>query len=258
MHRRAWTWLVVAIWACGDSPNSPGTPVADAGDGDGDEVDSDAGDPMDADAGDDSDGGQPSLPIDAGEDCQVFVADPLIDHSCFHAVVGPYEERDFTASSAVLDVSNAHTAFLLTLPAVEGGYQATMGYYAQNPGGYAFFSAPTVELSIVRDGTEQELPVFTAHDTELCPELPWVQAFQLATGHHTLRLKSPTPESTLVIEWMDEGGKAEYGYRSACPLPPRPDAGAEPRDDGGVSQDGGDSDTGDAATEDGGDETPML
>jgi hypothetical protein len=179
------------------------------------------------------DGGRPSVPIDAGQGCDLLVADPLIEHSCFHAMVGPYRERDLTAASDAQEVNRPHTAFLLTLPHAGNAYEATVRYDARVSGGYAFFSSRELELSIERQGTQQPLPFFSRHATEICSELPWVQAHQLAAGTHLLRVRSQSAQATLVVEFMDEG-PSESSYRASCATPPRPDGGAASERDGGA------------------------
>lgn len=170
------------------------------------------------------DGALPAVPIEAGAGCEVYVADPLIEHACFHALEGPYRDRVIDGGSHAADLSRAHTAFRLVLPASGENYEASLRYAARFSGGYALFTSSRVELTFA-GGQGHASPSFAEHDTEICPELPWVRGFRLKAGEHHLRLQSPTREVTVVIEFMDEGA-TESSYRVDCAPVGRSDAGA--------------------------------
>lgn len=179
------------------------------------------------------DGSLPSVPIEAGTGCDLYVADPLIAHSCFHATVGPYRDRVLDVSASATEVSRAHTAFRLVLPPSGEGYSASVRYDARFSGGYALFTSPHVEMVLSRGEGAAGISSFADHDTEICPELPWVEAFQLAAGEHWLRIQSAVPDVMLVIEFMDDGA-VENSYRTSCAQPDSftmPDARADGPDD---------------------------
>lgn len=199
-------------------------------------------------------GADASLPkpaLDAGRDCDIFVADSLIEHACFHAVDGPFRDREATSdalNTASVEVNRAHTAFRIRLPEAEAGFAGRVSYEARWAGGYALFTDPAVEVS-VDEGKAPILP-FSKHETELCGALPWVSAYLLRAGVHELLLRSDVPDVVLVAEYMDEGEVSD-GYRFECPdqVRPRLDAGPQSAD---ASTDAGSPAGWDAATSDSG------
>lgn len=154
---------------------------------------------------------------DAG--CRVFVADALIEHSCFHALSGPFRDVDAEAdgAGAAPDVSRAHTAFQLRLaPDGAGAFRADLRYHARADAAYAIFMSAPSTLSVEAGGAALE--PFLAHETELCPELPDVLGYELSEGDHEIAVSSEHADVTLVIESMDEGS-VEDGYRFDCEKP---------------------------------------
>jgi len=173
------------------------------------------------------------VPIDAGSGCAIYVADPLIEHSCFHAQMGPFRDREVPSAKGVpiVEVSRAHTAFNLKLAPDGERYGGSVRYDVRLPGAYAFFVSTQAVLSVVESEGGGEVTAFSAHDTEICSLLPRVQAFSLDGTSYTLRIESDRPDIVLVIEYMDEGA-LENSYRTQC--------------DGSQAVDGGDGGSGDA------------
>lgn len=182
----------------------------------------------------------PTLAVDAGADCAIFVADPLIDHSCFHALMGPFRDRDLSAPGAELqEVNRAHTAFQLKLAAEGEHFVGTVRYDVRAAGGHAFFASASVSLVLHQGDSSAAVAAFATHDTELCPELPLVGAYSLSATSYTVQIDSNRPDVTLVIEYMDEGA-LDGSYRVEC---------ADPRQlDGGVQPDSQDANANDAGS----------
>ncbi|MET0341381.1 MAG: hypothetical protein ABW252_10280 [Polyangiales bacterium] len=156
---------------------------------------------------------------DAGAGCRTLVSDALIEHACFHARGGPY--RDLTASTEAIDVSRAHTAFRVTLaPGSAGGYTARLAYRARTTGAYALFASSGARLA--RADPAAPSP-FSAHPTELCPELPQVAGHTLTAGLHEIIVTSDQPSAMVVFESLEEGG-VEDAYRVVCDGAPTPPA----------------------------------
>ncbi len=219
MHRNLLLALSAVLAACSEARPSLGSGDADATDASSNPI-------AVLDAG--------TLPtFDGGKDCETFVSDALIEHSCFHAIIGPFRDRAADVdANGVTEVNRAHTAFRIALPKVGTGYAGMLRYQARWSGAYAFFTSPQIEVAFP-GSTSASIP-FAEHETELCPELPWVRAFLLGKGEHTVMLRSAVPEVVLVVEYMDEG-TVDDGYRFECPEQVRPsiDAGFEEDSDAG-------------------------
>jgi hypothetical protein len=191
------------------------------------------------------------LSPDGGDACKRFVSDTLIDHACFHELMGPHLERAAGAheTASGIDIDRAHTSFRVRLPAsADGRYRGLLTYQARVAGDHAIFTrsgAPRV----VRAGRALE-PRFT-HATEICAVLPRVDVYALEPQRYTVELESDGPEVVMVVEPMNEGA-LEDAYRFECGARPRPerDASVSRLDGGGGGLDATSAET--SASGDGG------
>jgi hypothetical protein len=152
---------------------------------------------------------------DAGEGCQAFVSDSLIEHACFHELMGPHQERTAgeTTADRAADVDRPHTAFHVRLPALaSGGYRGRVSYQARIAGEFAVFTRDGA-VSLMQHNNPQA-PKFT-HRTEICQALPEVAVYALQAQAYTLEIASDRPDVALVIEFMNEGA-FEDAYRIEC------------------------------------------
>jgi hypothetical protein len=159
--------------------------------------------------------------VDAGEGCTTFVSDSLIQHACFHELMGPYAERSAGASASAtdIDLDRAHTSFRVALPPrLEGGYGGFVRYQARFNGGYAIF-AREARVRVSAQGTL--VAAAMTHATEVCSVLPTVSVYSLSPQTYALEVTSDVPSVVLVIEYMDEGTVAD-AYRVECDAVPRP------------------------------------
>ena len=160
------------------------------------------------------------IPADAGQGCNVYVSDSLIQHACFHELMGPYAERTAgtTSTESGVDLDRAHTSFRVSLPArSEGGYGGFLNYRARFAGGYAIFArGATVRVS----AESTPLSASMTHATEICAPLPHVSVYTLAQRNYTLEVTSDVRDVVLVVEYMDEGTVAD-AYRIECNAAPR-------------------------------------
>jgi hypothetical protein len=239
-RRRSWSSLLIfaAASACGDDVDA--SPV----DGSVPQPDSDA---------QTMDGSMTATP-DAGAGCRTFVSDSLIDHACFHELMGPHVERTAGADPAAsgIDVDRAHTSFRVRLAATSGGrFAGVLTYQARSPGDYAIFSRDA-SVRVKQQGTALERSF--SHATEICPVLPAVDVYALAQQTYTLELESDRADVVLVLEYMNEGA-VDDAYRVECDSRPRPprdatvftldaasldaSAGLDADDEGGAQADAG-------------------
>ncbi|HEX5659382.1 MAG TPA: hypothetical protein VFX59_19440 [Polyangiales bacterium] len=163
----------------------------------------------------------PTTP-DAGAGCATFVSDSLIDHACFHELMGPHLDRVAGAAQGApsIDVDRAHTAFHVRLPEkAGGGYAGVLAYRPRASGEFAVFTRDG-KLRI-RQQDQALAPRFT-HDTEICAVLPSVSVYALQAQSYTLELESDREHVALIIESMSEG-TVQDAYRIACASRPRLD-----------------------------------
>jgi hypothetical protein len=158
---------------------------------------------------------------DAGQNCRTFVSDSLIQHACFHELMGPHAERTASADAVAsgVEVNRAHTSFRVRLPArPQGGFGGVVTYQARFAGAYAIFARGGDVRVSAQDG-----PVTARfeHDTQICAVLPAVSVYSLAAQSYALELSSAQADVVLVIESMDEGTVAD-AYRTDCTAGPRP------------------------------------
>lgn len=132
---------------------------------------------------------------------------PLTDHSCFHAMHGPFVTVTATAGadpvSGTPQVDAVHTEYTVQLPASP----ATVTYQPLRSGLWVVFHAPSsVQLQVVDPVTQQPLAVPYSTPQTGCSALALAQVFELtALVRYTLRLVGGTaPSQKLVIEKLDD------------------------------------------------------
>lgn len=129
----------------------------------------------------------------------------LVEHSCFHAVLGPFTQveahRGITAPGSAPKVDAVHTYYDVILPEPLGentvSYQVASGARA---GVWAVFLDPEIPLRVI-DEAGRELPVLLEVATPDCKALPRAVAYELETQRYRFVLgPATTTHGLLVIE----------------------------------------------------------
>lgn len=156
----------------------------------------------------------------------------LVDHSCFHAELGPFQARQATAGRLATELTQnvdpVHTQYRVLLAPGE----SSVTYYPARPGAYAIFTGDELPLT-VRDASGEPIALaFRTEDTG-CEALPFARVFDLIfqvdpeepdpREPYTLTFQSESGgEVVLVIEYVDdfliENGRDEDGDGFGAPL----------------------------------------
>lgn len=152
--------------------------------------------------------GQTRAALDVGGEC--VVADEVVTHTCNHASFGPYESVAAQSYPGFVftDISAAHTAFNVTLPASGSEYQGAVLYGPGESGRYAFFTTPGVTLTVLDGGgTPVPLAIEAAVPEELCGAIAHVAVYELDSSQVYTVVHGPTPSETVqtLVELIGEG-----------------------------------------------------
>lgn len=159
---------------------------------------------------------------------------PLVEHTCFHARFGPFQERVASdgqvpsASTPAIDSVHTHYRIALT----PGRVQAAT-YQPARSGAWAMFLDPDVPWSLRRPDGSVVTPL-VEHDVTDCPFLPRVRVFELVAGvRYTYVFQSSDASSVVVVnEKVDDfavahgrdsdgdgyGDSATTEFRACLPL----------------------------------------
>jgi hypothetical protein len=152
--------------------------------------------------------GQTRAALEVGGEC--VVADSVITHGCAHATLGPFESVAAQPYPGFVftDISAAHTAFSISLPASGSEYRGAVLYGPGESGRYAFFTTPGVALTVLDGGgVPVPLAIEAAVPDELCDAIEQVAVYELDSSQIYTVVHGPTASSTvqMLVEFIGEG-----------------------------------------------------
>jgi cysteine-rich repeat protein len=144
---------------------------------------------------------------DIPEDCQ-GLGDALVEHSCFHANLGPFEARVPTpgsqATAETPNVNPVHTEYRVLLEQGDSSLTYKPEAKPERSGMFAFFTTYDVPLTVTSDREGPREVLFRSTDTG-CDALPLARVYELSEEVYTLTFTSEKPgEVALVIEYVDD------------------------------------------------------
>ncbi len=128
----------------------------------------------------------------------------LVEHSCFHSELGPFEHRIPTRgaepSGSTPNVDAVHTEYRLMLAPGEN----TVTYEPQRTGSFSVFTGWDVPMSVI--GEEGTVPEILRSEETGCDALPLSRVFELrAQEVYVLTFEATdADEVVLVIEYIDD------------------------------------------------------
>jgi Putative metal-binding motif len=130
----------------------------------------------------------------------------IVDHTCFHARLGPFKSATVSASGAPSsdNLNDTHTYFAIAMTSASGKV-GTLPYTPARSGRWAFYVQYDVPIE-VRDGNGTALEVIHADTVPGCPFLARVEVVLLtaATTYQVALGPTVASEVGLVIEKLED------------------------------------------------------
>lgn len=143
------------------------------------------------------------------EEC--LVPEEVLEHTCQHAQFGPFVATSAQAYPGFVftDISPAHTAYNLTLPAAASAFGGAVLFSPVVSGEFAVFTTPDTTVNLYDSlgnaiGLERE----GATDPAVCSAIAKASVFHLEVFESYTVVFGPEADATLqtIVEYLGEGG----------------------------------------------------